>query len=190
MLEKIKTVNSVREELNIPAKKQSELSSELEKLVNSGLTSEHIDLWLQNFNPGDNVKRFEMITAEMAFLYARKNKDYGNSFDESLNEDGLIVAKVRKGDKQRRFAQLIKNDAEVKDESIRDTLIDDAAYSIMTVMWMDAKAEIEQARKMIAASNEKTKGPMLSEKNIPGFGMLAADFIKNVNHDPRDVKYD
>lgn len=85
----------------------------------------------------DNVRRFEAITASMADIYARKNKDYGNSFDESLDEDGLLVSKIRLGDKYKRFSQLIKNPAEVEDESIRDTLIDMAAYAIMTVMWMD-----------------------------------------------------
>lgn len=88
-----------------------------------------------------NVKRFELITSEMALLFAKKNKDYGNSFDISLDEDGLLVSKIRLGDKLRRFAQLIKNEAEIKDESVRDTLVDMANYAIMTVMWMDLKSK-------------------------------------------------
>jgi hypothetical protein len=88
-----------------------------------------------------NVKRFELLGAEKALLFAKKNKDYGNSFDKSLDEDGLLVAKIRMMDKMLRFAQLIKNPAEVTDEKIRDTLIDLSNYADMTIMWMDAKEE-------------------------------------------------
>lgn len=41
------------------------------------------------------------------------------------------------GDKYNRFCRLIKAEAQVKDESIRDTLIDLANYAIMTVMEMN-----------------------------------------------------
>lgn len=85
------------------------------------------------------VKEFNRITDEMTAIYVRKNADYGNSFDKSLDEDGLLVSKIRLGDKYLRFCQLIKQESQVKDESIRDTLIDMANYAIMTVMWMDDK---------------------------------------------------
>lgn len=100
-----------------------------------------------------SVARFEAINNECMDIYAKKNLDYGNSFDISLDEDGLLVAKIRLGDKMKRFASLIKNPQQVKDESIRDTLIDMANYAKMTVMWMDAKAEIEQVKKMVAAGS-------------------------------------
>lgn len=87
--------------------------------------------------PNGNEARFKKITKEMVELYSRKNTDYGGSFDESLDEDGLLVAKIRMKDKLNRFSQLIDNDILVKDESIRDTLIDLANYSIMTLMWMN-----------------------------------------------------
>lgn len=84
-----------------------------------------------------NVQQFMDITTDMAKTYAAKNHDYGDSFDESLNEFGLVAAVVRIGDKMNRIKSLIKKEAEVKDESIRDTLLDMANYCIMTVMWMD-----------------------------------------------------
>lgn len=96
----------------------------------------------------DSMKRYNMIVSEMSRIYSKKNKDYGNSFDTSLDEDGLLVAKIRLGDKYKRFSQLIKNSAEVKDESKRDTLIDMANYAIMTVMWMDLQEELEAIEKM------------------------------------------
>ena len=81
--------------------------------------------------------RFRFITEEMVTLYSQKNADYGDAFTESLDEDGLLVSKIRLKDKLKRFAQLIENDALVNDESMRDTLIDMANYAVMTMMWID-----------------------------------------------------
>lgn len=88
--------------------------------------------------------RFNDVIEEMLGLYSRKNKDYGGSFDESLDDDGLLVAKIRIKDKLNRFSQLIDTDAEVKDESIRDTLIDLANYSVMTINWLDLNNHKEE----------------------------------------------
>lgn len=91
----------------------------------------------------DNIKRFELLGAEKTMLYARKNADYGNSFDKSLDEDGLLVAKIRMMDKLLRFSQLIKHPVQVTEETLRETLIDLSNYADMTIMWMDAKEEAE-----------------------------------------------
>lgn len=81
------------------------------------------------------------LANKMTDLYARKNRDYGGSFDRSMDEFGLVVAAIRIGDKVNRLLSLIaKGGAEVKDESIADTFIDQACYSIMTLMWMEGKA--------------------------------------------------
>ena len=81
------------------------------------------------------------IANQMTDLYARKNRDYGNSFDKSMDKFGLVVAAIRIGDKVNRLQSLVaKGGAEVKDESIADTFIDLACYSIMTLMWMEGKA--------------------------------------------------
>lgn len=81
---------------------------------------------------------FESITDEMAKLYESKNHDYGNSFDKSMDQFGLVASAIRLGDKYNRFSELINSDQQqVKDESIRDTLIDLANYSVMTIMWLD-----------------------------------------------------
>lgn len=81
------------------------------------------------------------LANQMTDLYARKNRDYGNSFDRSMDKFGLVVAAIRIGDKVNRLQSLIeKGGAEVKDESIADTFIDMACYSIMTLMWMEGKA--------------------------------------------------
>lgn len=92
--------------------------------------------------PSENVMQHMAICTEMNALYARKNKDYGDSFHISFEEEGMAMARIRLGDKLNRFKTLTKNSGqEVKDESIRDTLIDLANYAIMTVMEIDRKAE-------------------------------------------------
>lgn len=79
------------------------------------------------------------LCAELTDTYRRKNHDYGDAFHQSYIEDGLTMAKIRIGDKYSRFKSLIKSDQMVKDESIRDTLMDMANYCIMTVMEMDGE---------------------------------------------------
>ena len=74
----------------------------------------------------------------MVEVFKKKNHDYGNSFEESLNEEGLAASRIRIGDKWRRFKTLSKGEkAQVNDESLRDTLLYMANYAIMTVMWLD-----------------------------------------------------
>ena len=85
-------------------------------------------------NENDNVLEFMKITGEMNKIYEAKNKDYGSSFDKSIDKFGLIASAIRMNDKLNRFETLIANKAQVKDESIEDTLIDLANYSIMTIL--------------------------------------------------------
>lgn len=90
----------------------------------------------------DNVKQFMYITQNMAKTYTTKNHDYGNSFKQSLDKFGLVASVVRLGDKMNRIESLSKKEAQVKDESIKDTLLDMANYAIMTVMWMNENQKI------------------------------------------------
>ena len=94
-----------------------------------------------DLTPG-NKERHKAITLELNDLYARKNQDYGDSFHISYLEEGMAMARIRLGDKLNRFKSLTKsNSREVKDESIRDTLIDLANYAIMTIMEIDREGE-------------------------------------------------
>ena len=87
--------------------------------------------------PNGPVLNFTELTKKMAETYAKKNHDYGNSFDKSLDKFGLVASVVRIGDKMNRIESLAQKKAMVEDESIKDTLLDMANYAIMTVMWMD-----------------------------------------------------
>lgn len=85
----------------------------------------------------ENVERFRHITFDMTKTYIDKNHDYGNSFDKSLDKFGLIASMVRMEDKMNRLTSLIDKKAKVKDESVKDTLLDLANYCIMTAMWIN-----------------------------------------------------
>lgn len=81
---------------------------------------------------------FEKITAEMLETYKKKNADYGNSFSETIQEFGFIPAVARINDKLKRVKNMVKgNDMNIKDESMRDNLMDIANYCVLTIMELD-----------------------------------------------------
>ena len=82
---------------------------------------------------------FEEILETMLSTYKAKNADYGNSFDKTLNEFGLVASVVRINDKMERIKSLIKSDAKVLDEKIDDTLLDMANYAVLTLLWLRNK---------------------------------------------------
>ena len=86
------------------------------------------------------IEKHKQICEELNVLYAKKNHDYGDSFHISFVEEGMAMARIRLSDKLNRFKTLSRNGKqEVNDESIRDTLIDLANYSIMTILEMEGK---------------------------------------------------
>ena len=81
---------------------------------------------------------FEMVIAEMLNTYEKKNTDYGNSFSETIQEFGFIPAVARINDKLKRVKNMVKgNDMNIKDESMRDNLMDIANYCVLTIMELD-----------------------------------------------------
>lgn len=82
---------------------------------------------------------FKDLLDTMNGIYTRKNNDYGNSFDKSLDEFGIVTAIVRMEDKFNRLKSLLNNEQKVKDESFEDTLIDLANYSVMTCLYLKNK---------------------------------------------------
>lgn len=82
----------------------------------------------------DRVERFRLITDRMAWLYERKNHDYGNSFAELRHKYPISIC-VRLGDKLNRLGTLLGGEpAKVKEESIEDTLLDIANYAVMELV--------------------------------------------------------
>lgn len=76
------------------------------------------------------------ICEELNALYACKNADYGDSFTRNYNEFGIVYPIIHLQEKLDRIKALRNKDAQVVDESITDTLMDLANYSIMTLVEM------------------------------------------------------
>ena len=92
------------------------------------------------------VMMHEAVCEELNELYARKNRDCGDSYHLSYLEEGMAMARIRLSDKLNRFKALSRyGEAMVKDESMRDTLIDLANYAIMTVMEIDRERGMPDA---------------------------------------------
>lgn len=83
---------------------------------------------------------FDAIVKRMADTYRAKNADYGDSFGRSVEEFGYTAALVRMSDKFNRLKNLLCSGvvAQVKDEAIKDTILDLACYSVMLAI------EVEQ----------------------------------------------
>ena len=90
----------------------------------------------------DKVEAFTSIAKEMTELYAKKNHDYGNSFDESCDKIGIGYPLGRLLDKMNRLiACMGKEDKMQINESIEDTLKDLACYSVMTLSYLKRKRQ-------------------------------------------------
>ena len=85
------------------------------------------------------IDQHEKMCKDLHELYIIKNKAYGDSFGETYEKLGIISAVTRITDKYNRLVNLATHDIDSGDESIRDTLIDLANYSLMTAMEIDNK---------------------------------------------------
>ena len=116
------------------------LSNEEEPLIMRRL--EAVTDEVKNVSVITDADRFKKITETMLDVFKKKNHDYGNSFDQSLDKFGLIASVVRLSDKMNRIESLINKEAQVKDESIRDTIMDMANYCIMTAMCLNKQCNL------------------------------------------------
>jgi hypothetical protein len=89
----------------------------------------------------DKIIKHNDICEELKSIYFAKNMDYGDSFGKGYKEYGKIMPLIRLEDKLNRIKSLIKNEAAVKDESLIDTLMDLANYSIMTIIELEGEKE-------------------------------------------------
>ena len=83
------------------------------------------------------VNEFANEAAELIDLYAKKNNDYGNSFDKGMDNIGMAYGVGRIYDKVGRLVNLTKHpNKQQVNESIEDTLKDLACYSIMMLRYL------------------------------------------------------
>ena len=86
-------------------------------------------------------------------VFCRKNHDYGNSFEKSLDTFGLVAGIVRMNDKFERLVLLNdpSKDAQIASESLVDTLEDLSNYAAMAACWLKRKKEQNWAKERITA---------------------------------------
>lgn len=96
-------------------------------------------------------RTFAEIVGQMTTLQVKKNHDYGNAFSnlfqrkESYRKGaGLEYASSRIFEKASRVENLAYKPGQVNDESVIDTLIDIAAYCIMTVQELEKIKDDEE----------------------------------------------
>jgi hypothetical protein len=83
-------------------------------------------------------EQMQTVQKEALTLFEKKNKDYGDAFANF----GTIGVLVRLSDKISRAVSISNSSVTlVKDESLRDTLIDLHNYAAMAIMLMDEKSD-------------------------------------------------
>lgn len=88
-------------------------------------------------HPTGDADAFRDITNGMYDTFKAKNHDYGNSFAELFKECGMTYAYGHLSEKLKRVKSLMSDEAKVKGESMRDSLLDLANYAILTIMELD-----------------------------------------------------
>ena len=127
----------------------------VETLCNDSLSKciESINQYLKEVHPKEgerkadsekeDVDRFKEITDKMFETFKAKNHDYGSSFSNLFKECGMTYAYGHMAEKLERVKSLMKDEAKVNGEGMKDSLLDLANYAILTVMEID-KNEKEQ----------------------------------------------
>lgn len=124
-----------------------------------------------------NSTLHEKLCTEMHELYVAKNKRYGDSFSKTVQKYGLIAALIRMEDKWNRIEELVhKTATESADESLVDTLMDLANYSLMVI------CEIKDAENKRAQLSANTSAPH-------GVSDFSYEVVNPATPDPRTTAF-
>lgn len=107
-------------------------------------------------------------------VFCRKNHDYGNSFEKSLDTFGLVAGIVRMNDKFERLVSLNdpSKDAQIASESLVDTLEDLSNYAAMAACWLKRKKERNWVEERITA---------IKKEGVPVCKELEDTILKSVD---------
>ena len=142
----------------------------------------------------ENVVSFRAIQDKLVNIYAKKNHDYGDSFNEGCNELGVGYAFSRIFDKTKRFQTLAKGimnnnlSIEVQDETIEDTIMDLANYCMMYLAWKDkhvyvGEAEAKQSDMQLSSTGElkSNKKPIDIIEHVDEYHKIGAELHKAIS---------
>ena len=117
--------------------------------------------------------------------FCRKNHDYGNSFEESLDKFGIIASLVRMQDKMLRLESLTDDSKvqQVGSESLLDTLEDLSNYAAMTACWLKGvQAEDDVINKSFHAVKDLIE---ISESLDKPFKPLGTEVVRDLIPEPK-----
>lgn len=117
--------------------------SEVEEAINASCLYQSEPQTPEEIRQGRRVMQFRAVQDEALALFDVKNRDYGDAFADY----GPVGVLVRLGDKLRRAGNISSTGVTlVKNEGLRDTLLDLHNYAAMAIMLMDEdKPPSEQA---------------------------------------------
>ena len=125
----------------------------IETLCNDSLSKciESINQYLKEVRPKEgepkaesekeDADRFNEITDKMFETFKAKNHDYGSSFSNLFKECGMTYAYGHMAEKLERVKSLMKDEAKVNGEGMKDSLLDLANYAILTVIEIEKGGE-------------------------------------------------
>lgn len=87
----------------------------------------------------DKIQRHQELLNTMHELYIAKNHDYGDSVHNTYLKYGLTSFLVRLEDKLNRARVISQKKQLVKDEKIKDTLLDLANYATLAVLELEGE---------------------------------------------------
>lgn len=119
--------------------------------------------------------RFYELLISMAETHSKKNHDYAKDTDPLSNlklceSFGITAFKgilVRLGDKWSRITELSKKVNQVKDESIMDTLIDNANYSLLAIVVFEEQLRAERTSTVSQRPDAPTRSAPRTRKIQP-----------------------
>lgn len=132
----------------------------------------------------ENVLSFRAIQDKLVNIYAKKNHDYGDSFNEGCNELGVGYAFSRIFDKTKRFQTLAKGimnnslSIEVQDETMEDTIMDLANYCVMYLAWRDKQDNNKHPSTGEIESNTDTNN---TQEIVEEYHKIGAELHKGIS---------
>ena len=124
--------------------------------------------------------------------FCRKNHDYGNSFEESLDQFGIVASIVRMSDKMKRLESLTDESKtqKVGSESLLDTLEDLSNYAAMTACWLRGIREEDGDKDTVYAEDIPPRPMEIPEavKQLWEAQKQQVDYLFAANNDKEDEK--
>ena len=124
--------------------------------------------------------------------FCRKNHDYGNSFEESLDQFGIVASIVRMSDKMKRLESLTDESKtqQVGSESLLDTFEDLSNYAAMTACWLRGIREEDGDKDTVYAEDIPPCPMEIPEavKQLWEAQKQQVDYLFAANNDKEDEK--